>query len=65
MRAGGLVYPMWREVAEMSYLWHRPHALSGDKLAAVIGTVENTPVADAIRDAINDLGIVREKALAA
>lgn len=62
MRAGGLVYPMWREVAEMSYLWHRPHALSGDKLAAAIGTVEITPVAEAVRQAITDLGIVKETA---
>ncbi len=27
MRLGGVVMPMWRELAEMSYLWQRPHRL--------------------------------------
>ena len=57
IRAGGLVYPMWREIAEMSYLWQSPHALDGTKLAAAIGTVPSTPATQAIREAIADLGI--------
>jgi nucleoside-diphosphate-sugar epimerase len=56
IRIGGVVYPMWREIAEMSYLWQRPHALSGDKLAAVIGPIEITPAAEAVRAALADLG---------
>lgn len=57
MRIGGLVYPMWREISEMSYLWHTPHALSGEKLTAAIGPMETTPAAEAMRQAIADLGI--------
>jgi hypothetical protein len=29
IRLGSLVVPMWRELAEMAYLWTVPHALAG------------------------------------
>ena len=28
--------PQMREVAEMAYLWHTPHAIDGTKLAAAL-----------------------------
>ena len=58
VRAGGLFNPMWREIAEMSYLWFRPHQLSGRKLAAAVGDLPRTPVREAVRQALGDLGII-------
>ena len=52
IRLGGLVVPMWRELAEMRYLWQTPHALAGDKLAALIGAEPHTPFSDAVRAAL-------------
>lgn len=39
----------WRELAEMRYLWSVPHRLSGERLAATIGDIPQTPLAEAIR----------------
>jgi nucleoside-diphosphate-sugar epimerase len=57
IRAGGLFVPMWREIAEMSYLWFAPHALRGAKLQRVAGLLPSTPPAEAIRQAIADLAV--------
>lgn len=56
LRAGGLVLPMWREIAEMSYLWFTPHRLSGAKLEAAIGPLPETSPEQAVADALADLG---------
>lgn len=58
IRAGGLFNAMWREIAEMSYLWFTPHRLSGRKLAAAVGEPAQTPARAAVRRALADLGIV-------
>ena len=58
IRAGGLFNAMWREIAEMSYLWFTPHRLSGRKLAAAVGELPQTPAREAVRQALADLGIV-------
>lgn len=55
IRAGGLVVPMWREIAEMSYLWFAPHALDGSKLEAFLGALPATPPAEAVARAIAGL----------
>lgn len=57
IRAGGLVWPMWRELARMSYLWRVPHALDGRALAAAVGTLPATPVQAALRQSLLDLGL--------
>lgn len=57
IRIGGLVVAMWREISQISYLWHRPHRLSGEKLSSVIGKEPHTPLEPAVRQALNDLGI--------
>ena len=54
IRAGGLVMPMWRELARMSYLWRVPHALDGTRLAA-LGGLPHTPLRDALRDALRPM----------
>ena len=59
IRLGGLAVPMWREVAEMAYLWRVPHALDGTALGQLVGPVHDTPVADALRQALMDLGLAR------
>ena len=57
VRALGLVHPMSREIARMSYLWRVPHALDGRRLAAAVGALASTPPADALRHALADLGV--------
>lgn len=57
IRIGGLVVPLWREIAAMSYLWRVPHALDGDALAAVVGSLPTTPIEEALRRALRDLGL--------
>ncbi|MDA0229239.1 MAG: NAD(P)H-binding protein [Proteobacteria bacterium] len=48
----GLAMPEMREVAEMSYLWRRPHAIDGAKLTAVLPEFRETPYQVAIADAL-------------
>lgn len=64
VRAVGLVHPMWRELARMSYLWRVPHALDGSALQRVVGTLPSTPVPQALRQALIDLGLGRPEAAA-
>lgn len=56
LRAGGLVVPMWRELAEMEYLWRVPHALDGRALQACVGALPATALDSALRDALLQLG---------
>ncbi len=56
IRAVGLVHPMWRELARMSYLWRVPHALDGRRLAALFG-VRQTPPPQALRASLIELGL--------
>ncbi len=56
VRAMGLVHPMSREIARMSYLWRVPHALDGRTLERAVGPLRNTPPADALREALAGLG---------
>jgi nucleoside-diphosphate-sugar epimerase len=57
VRAIGLVHPMSREIARMSYLWRVPHALDGRRLDAAVGPLPATPPAVALREALADLGL--------
>ncbi len=59
IRLGGLVVPMWREVAEMAYLWRVPHALDGRALGLRVGPLQDTPLPVALRQALMDLGLAR------
>ena len=51
LRLGGLVWPMWRELVEMAYLWRVPHALEGD-----VPLTPSTPLELALRDTLVALG---------
>jgi nucleoside-diphosphate-sugar epimerase len=57
LRALGLVVPIVREVARMSYLWQVPHALDGSALAAAVGPLPATTLDVALRTALRDLGL--------
>jgi nucleoside-diphosphate-sugar epimerase len=57
IRAGGLVFPMWRELDRMSYLWRVPHALDGRALARAVGPLPTTPIEAALAAALRALGL--------
>jgi nucleoside-diphosphate-sugar epimerase len=52
IRAVGSVYPLWRELARMRYLWQVPHALDGAALAQATGPLRETPLAQALQAAV-------------
>lgn len=58
-KALGWAVPMFRELAEMQYLWQTPHALANHKLEAVIGPEPHTPLPTAALAALADLGLLR------
>jgi len=64
-RAGGLFMPMLREIATMSYLWRTPHSLDGSKLAATVGPLLSTSPLEAMRQAIHDLSLDRQRVFSA
>lgn len=49
--------PMMRELVIMSYLWRRPHALTGGGLEAVTGALPRTPLEQAAGEALAQLGL--------
>jgi nucleoside-diphosphate-sugar epimerase len=51
------VVPIYRELAEMAYLWRVPHRIDGGKLAQALGAPELTPLDDAVAMALRDLGL--------
>jgi nucleoside-diphosphate-sugar epimerase len=55
IRAVGLVYPLWRELARMRYLWQVPHSLDGSALERAVGALPQTPAAQALRHALGEL----------
>jgi hypothetical protein len=54
----GWAVPLFRELAEMQYLWHSPHALANDRLTALIGAEPHRPLALAAQAALADLGFL-------
>ena len=55
VRVGGVVVPMWRELAEMRYLWDVPHRLSGKRLQQLIGDPASTTLDAAIDATLQEL----------
>lgn len=64
LRMAGLVKPLLREVAIMSYLWRTPHSLDGSRLRVVLPDSRVTPPEQALRETIEDqrLGLIRTQA---
>ena len=63
IRAIGLVHPMMRELARMSYLWRVPHGLEGRALRRRAGALQSTPLGTALHQSLLDLGLGRAAAL--
>ncbi|MBX3463981.1 MAG: NAD(P)H-binding protein [Planctomycetes bacterium] len=55
IRAGGVFVPIWREIAEMAYLWQVPHALVGTALQQRVGDLHPTPIAQALQRSLRAL----------
>jgi nucleoside-diphosphate-sugar epimerase len=51
------IMPICRELSEMAYLWQRPHRIAGDKLKAAIGDIPQTPLDDAMVQALRELAV--------
>jgi len=60
--AVGLVHPPWRELARMSYLWRRQHALDGSALQRAVALPPPTPLQQALTQTLLDLGLGRRPA---
>ena len=56
IRGAGLIVPLWRELARMSYLWRVAHALDGARLAARCPSLAPTPLDAAILASLAALG---------
>lgn len=63
IRAVGIVHPLWRELARMSYLWRVPHGLDGRELAWLAGPLHTTPLLPALQQSLRDLGFARAPSL--
>jgi nucleoside-diphosphate-sugar epimerase len=57
IRLIGLFDPMMRELARMSYLWRVPHALCGEALRRHVGPLPCTPLEQALRQSLLELGL--------
>lgn len=55
-KALSFVVPLFRELAEMQYLGRTPHELSGARLQAFLGKIPTTPLPQAVRTALAELG---------
>ncbi len=62
MRLVGLFVPTVAALCEVRYLWRTPHALVDTRMAALIGKAPHTPFAEAVRAALDDLGLLQPAA---
>ncbi|TGP53723.1 NAD-dependent epimerase/dehydratase family protein [bacterium M00.F.Ca.ET.230.01.1.1] len=57
LRAGSPFVAMWREIVSMSYLRFEAHRLASTRLEKVIGEIPHTPLDQAVKQALRDIGI--------
>src|SRR6266481_9233932 len=55
----GVVVPVFRELADISYLWSMPHAIDGARLTEIIGDIPRTPLDQAIAASLAAFGLKR------
>ncbi|TPJ68786.1 NAD-dependent epimerase/dehydratase family protein, partial [Mesorhizobium sp. B2-7-1] len=60
LRAGSPFVAMWREIVSMSYLRFEAHRLVSTRLEEVIGEIPHTPLDQAVKEAMQDIGIAVE-----
>jgi len=51
-----LIRPLFREMAEMRYLWREPVRMDNTRLRAVLGSEPHTPLDEAVRTTLEGLG---------
>jgi nucleoside-diphosphate-sugar epimerase len=56
VQAAAPFVPLFRELAELRYLWREPLHLSNDHLVRVLGREPLTPLGDAVRATLAGLG---------
>jgi len=61
IKTGGLVVPMWRELAEMAYLWFRPHRLEDTRWQTMLDEAGSTPATAAVVKALAGLNPMNAK----
>lgn len=59
LRILGIVQPMMREFARMSYLRFEPHRLVSARLESLIGPIPRTPLERAVKQALIDQNLLR------
>ncbi|CAN7282572.1 SDR family oxidoreductase [Mesorhizobium sp. LjRoot246] len=64
LRAGSPFVAMWREIVSMSYLRFESHELASMRLEDIIGEIPHTPRDQAVREALEDIGIATVSAVA-
>jgi nucleoside-diphosphate-sugar epimerase len=62
IRLGSLFVPSWAALLEMRYLWDTPHQLDNTRLAQLIGQEPHTPLDQALRQSLTDLGFLSRPA---
>lgn len=65
MRVGGWFVPLWRELAEIAYLWQVPHRLDQGALQQLPVSVAVTPLPQALARALRELVPLRQAAIVA
>ncbi|MBC7995302.1 MAG: NAD(P)H-binding protein [Rhizobacter sp.] len=65
IRVGALLVPMWRELLVMRYLWQRPHQLDDEGLRDLIGPLPQTPLHQAVRASLGELGLLPQPSASA
>ena len=58
IRVGALFVPSWAALLEMRYLWNTPHQLDNARLVRLIGREPRTPLHQAVRQSLADLGFL-------
>ncbi|BCM22125.1 SDR family oxidoreductase [Mesorhizobium sp. J8] len=60
LRAGSPFVAMWKEIVSMSYLRFEAHRLVSTRLEEVIGEIPHTPLDQAVKEALQDIGVAAE-----
>ncbi|MBO0752546.1 MAG: NAD(P)H-binding protein [Bradyrhizobiaceae bacterium] len=62
MRLAAPLVPLFRELAEMRYLWKMPVRMGNGRLTAVLGAEPHTPLDTAVRDTLIGIGCLQRSA---
>lgn len=62
VRLAAPVVPLFRELAEMRYLWQRPVRLDNSRLVHLLGREPHTPLDEAVRKTLQGIGCIAPSA---